>query len=386
MNDNKERMTPGLKVALSKPMFDSQEAEAGRKVIESRWLIFGPIVEKFERDFAARMGAKYGIAVNSGSSALLVAMAALGVGPGDEIIAPNMTFISTASAALFLGAIPVFCDITLDDYAMDPALVESLITSRTKAIVPVHYAGQSCRIEELRTIARKHKIALLEDAAESHLAAHKGRFTGTWGEIGIFSFTPSKPMTTGEGGMIVTDSEELAKSCRLIRNFGDTDKFQWDVLGFNFRMPEVMGAIGQVQLGKLDAAVERRRQIGEQYLSAFQNVPGLIAPYRRSREDHNFQLFTLRLDPQEIAVSNNDIISQLIQKGVSTRLYYPSLHRQKVFARFASAKRSFPNSAEYERTAFSIPLYPALTDEEVAFVIHNTLEVIASARRTPSHA
>lgn len=383
MNDSKERTLTTLKVPLSRPLLTEKEAQAAYDVVKSGWLIFGPKVEQFEQNFAKMMGAKHAIAVNSGSSALLVAMSALGVGPGDEIIAPDMTFVSTASAALFLGAKPVFCDITLDDYGMNPEHLEKLITAKTKAIVPVHYAGQSCRIAEIREIAQRRGIALLEDAAESHLAAHQGRFTGTWGEIGIFSFTPSKPMTTGEGGMIVTDSDDLARKCRLGRNFGDVDKFQWDVLGFNFRMPEVMGAIGDLQLQKLRGWVDDRRTIAKRFIAAFKNVEGLISPYVRTWNDHNFQLFTLRMDPAAVRITNAELIQTLIQRGVSSRLYYPALHRQNVFAAATSGLSldQWPNTSTYEKTAFSIPLFPSLKDEEIQFVIDTVQDVLRQARR-----
>src|SRR5262249_7833652 len=255
MNDSKEKTHRALRVPLARPWFDETEVRGAADVVRSGWIIFGPKVEEFEQRFAAMVGAKYGIAVNSGSAALLVAMAALGVGPGDEIVAPDMTFVSTASSALFLGATPRFCDIERRWYGMDAATLERAVTPRTKAIVPVHFAGQSCALGPILDFARKKGIPVLEDAAESHLARYDGRPTAPIGEIGIFSFTPSKPMTTGEGGMIVTSDKELADRCRLFRNFGDVGKFDWQELGFNFRMPEVMGAIGLAQLAKLEEAV-----------------------------------------------------------------------------------------------------------------------------------
>ena len=240
----------GVDIPLARPWIGEEEASEAAEVIRSGWLIQGQRVALFEERFAAMVGTEHAVAVNSGSSALLVAMAALDVGAGDEVISPDVTFVSTASAAMFLGARPAFVDIELDYYGMDPGRLADAITDRTKVIVPVHYAGHSAEMDEILDIARERGVAVLEDAAESHLARYRGqRFTGALGDIGIFSFTPSKPMTTGEGGMIVTNDSRLAGRCRRFRNFGDHGKFDWRELGFNFRMPEAMGAIG---LGQLD--------------------------------------------------------------------------------------------------------------------------------------
>jgi dTDP-4-amino-4,6-dideoxygalactose transaminase len=380
MNDSKEGSFPTIKVPLARPDIGEAEAQAAYRIVKSGWLIFGPETTAFEREFAAKIGVKHAIAVNSGTAALLVSQAAAGLGAGDEVIVPDMTFVSTATASMYLGVTPVFGDITMDDYGLDPAGIEALITPKTKAIIPVHYAGQSCRIEEIVRIARKHKLLVIEDAAESHLAKHAGRNTGAWGDLAIFSFTPSKPMTTGEGGMIVTDSDELAAKCRLIKNFGDTDKFQWDILGFNYRMPEVMGAVGRIQLQKLPAAVERRREIARRFIDAFSKVPGLVCPFVRDWADHNFQLFTLRVDSRVLSCSGKDIIGDLIAAGVSSRLYYPALHRQKVFSAIPPRGGKFPNAVEYERTSFSIPLYPNLTEDEIRVVIDVVTRVIVARR------
>ncbi|MBV9946259.1 MAG: DegT/DnrJ/EryC1/StrS family aminotransferase [Myxococcales bacterium] len=389
MNDSKEKTHTSLRVPLARPWFDDGEPAVARDVVQSRWLIFGPKVEEFERRFAAMVGARFGIAVNSGSSALLVAMSALGVGPGDEIVAPDMTFVSTASAALFLGAVPRFCDIDRVYYGMAAEALERRITPRTKLIVPVHYAGQSCEMAPILEIARRRGIPVLEDSAESHLARYSGaqnqgvpRFTGTLGAAGIFSFTPSKPMTTGEGGMIVTDDAGVAERCRLLRNFGDRGKFEWQDLGFNFRMPEVMGAIGLVQLAKLEEAVRRRRALAARYRERLSGCSLLTLPAERTPEDANYQLFTIVLDVDRLTVTRDEVISALWELGVSTRLYYPALHRAGVFARFGPYDdREYPNTMWYARRALSLPLFPSLTGEEQDLVVDRLLDVIARFTR-----
>lgn len=363
----------GMKVPLAKPWIGEEESRPAEEVVRSGWLIQGPRVARFEERFAERVGAKHAVAVNSGSSALLVAMGALGIGPGDEVLCPDMSFVSTASAALFLGARPVFADIEMTYYGMDPGQVERWIGPRTRAIVPVHYAGHSAEMGPILEVAGRRGVPVLEDAAESHLARYRGeRFTGTLGRIGIFSFTPSKPMTTGEGGMIVTDDDELADKCRLFRNFGDRGKFEWDVLGFNFRMPEVMGAIGLGQLDRLDEAIRRRRAIAARYTAGLAGREELILPRERTPEDANYQLYTIRIPD-----GRDRVRTALARRGVGTRLYYPAFHHQGVFRACGPFDAAdYPNAVEYERTALSLPIFPTLTHDEQDYVIGSLHEAL----------
>ena len=369
-----------MEVPLAKPWIGEEESRLAEEVVRSGWLIQGPRVAAFEERFAARIGAQHAIAVNSGSSALLVAMGVLGIGRDDEVLCPDMSFISTASAALFLGARPVFVDLEMAYYGMDPEQIERWISPRTKAIVPVHYAGQSAEMDGILSVADRHGIPVLEDAAESHLARYQGgRFTGTLGTIGIFSFTPSKPMTTGEGGMIVTDDQVLADKCRLFRNFGDRDKFDWAALGFNFRMPEVMGAIGLAQMDRLDEAVSTRREIAGRYNSGLAGRHGLILPQERTSEDANYQLYTIRVTG-EGTPTRDAVKEELAKRGVGTRLYYPAFHHQGVFKDCRPGQDAdYPNALEYERTALSLPIFPGLTGAEQDYVIANVLESVETS-------
>ena len=367
----------GVDIPLARPWIGDEEATEAAEVVRSGWLIQGRRVALFEERFAAMVGAEHAVAVNSGSSALLVAMAALGVGPGDEVVSPDVTFVSTASSALFLGARPVFADIEMEYYGLDPAHLERVLTDRSKVIVPVHYAGHSAEMDAILDIARERGIAVLEDAAESHLARYQGeRFTGTLGDIGIFSFTPSKPMTTGEGGMIVTDRSDLAEHCRRFRNFGDHGKFEWGELGFNFRLPEVMGAIGLGQLDRLEEAVALRRRIGRRYNEAFSVRSDLALPSERTPEDANYQLYTIRV-LESARVARDELQVELGRRGIGSRLYYPVMHRQGVFAEsgpFDDAE--FPNAMEFGRTALSLPIFPGLTDDEQDRVITQVLDIL----------
>lgn len=373
-----------MQVPLSRPWFDDEEPRAAAEVVRSGWLISGPVVAEFERRFGLHLGGVEAVAVNSGSSALLVALSALGVGPGDEVLVPDMTFVSTATAAMFLGARPVFVDINLDNYCLDPKDAGPKITPRAKVIIPVHYAGHAADMDEIMELARRHDLRVLEDAAESHLARYRGgAYTGTIGDVGIFSFTPSKPMTTGEGGMIVTRDSDLAARCRLLRDFGDTGKFRWDMLGFNFRMPEVMGAIGLAQLEKLDRTVALRRAVAARYTEALKDEEAVVLPTLRTPEDGNFQLYTIRLRLERLVVDRDAMIEALGRRGVSARLYYPSLHRQRVFARdgHRTDDSTLPNSVEFGRTALSLPIFPTLSAEEQDYVIKVLRDALRACRR-----
>lgn len=375
MNYPKEKIKPVLKVPLAEPWFTDEEAKATYDVVNSKWLIFGPETAEFERQFARKMGVKHAIAVNSGSSALLVAQAAVGISKDDEIIVPDMTFVSTASSSMYLGAKPVFADIELSAYCIDTSDIEKRITDRTKAIIPVHYAGQSADMDKITKIAETYDLIVIEDAAEAHLSEYKGRKVGTLGDAAIFSFTPSKPMTTGEGGMITTNNDEIAARARLIKNFGDADKFKWNILGFNFRMPEVMGAIGKVQLKKLDRAVKIRRNIAKEYTESFSNVSPIITPYVRSEKDHNFQLYTIRLELNKLSINRDQFICELADKGISSRLYYPCLHNQEVF-NFKEDGKDFPNSKKFSKTALSLPIFPGLSKDQVHYVIEHVSGIV----------
>ncbi len=367
------------RIPLARPWFDEAEVAAAADVVRSGQLCQGPQTEAFENEFAAKMHVRHAVAVSNGSVALLVALEAMGVSGGDEVIVPDMTFISTVTAAMRLGGTPVFGDITLTDYNLDATLVESLVTPKTKAIVPVHYAGHTADMDVLTEVARRHDLRILEDAAEAHLARYKGgKFAGTIGDAGIFSFTPTKPMTTGEGGMIVTDNDEIAERCRLIRNFGDRGKFDWDAMGFNYRLNEVASAIGRCQLAKLDEIIAMRREKARRYDAGFANCELLHIPWVRGPEDSNYQLYTIRLAMDRLRVSRDAIIAELTERGVSTRLYYPALHRQGVFRQFGPHDDSrFPNAMAFESAALSLPIFSGLTAEEQDYIIDTVPKVLA---------
>ena len=380
------RSSPNVtQVPLARVAMGDDEIAAAATVIEKGQLCQGAIHEEFEQAFAARLGVQHAIAVSSGSTALLVAMQAIGVGPGDEVIVPDITFVSTATAATYLGAKVVFCDINLENYCIEASLIESLINERTKLIVPVHLGGRMADMPAIMNLAEQHHLAVLEDAAGAHGASLGQRNAGTIGDAAIFSFTPTKPITTGEGGMITTNDPQLAERCRLIRNFGDESKFEWNSLGFNFRMTAVSAAIGLQQLRQLDANVAQRREIAARYNAAFADLPEIRTPQVPSHETTNFQLYTILLDTSRLSLTRDHVIERLAEAGVASRLYYPALHNMPVFAPSTSSSGTvFPNAKDYEQSALSLPIYADMKRSEQAHVVERLRDIITRAR-FPEH-
>jgi perosamine synthetase len=371
------------RVPLARPYFDEREAEAAAAVVATGMLCQGARVAELERAFAAATGVDFAVAVSSGSTALLVALDALGVGTGDEVIVPAMTFVSTATAAMYLGARPVFCDIELETYSMNPAAIEPLITERTRAIVPVHYGGQVADMDPINEIAAARQIAVLEDAAGAHTSRYRGdRPAGSLGDAAIFSFTPSKVMTCGEGGMITTGDAEIAERCRRCRNFGDHSKFEWRSLGFNFRMTEVAAAIGLVQLDKLEHMVAARRRHAADYDAGIAEIAGVIGPASRGPNDANHQIYTVRFDLDALDCDRDRIAAELGERGVASRVYFPALPEMGVFAAVCDRRLAdFPNAALFDRSALSLPIFTSITEAEKRQVIDALAEVVAAHRR-----
>ena len=377
-NDVKENNIDSnqIKIPLAQVNYTEEEVDAVSEVIRSGWLIFGKNVEIFEEKFAQLVGVKHTIAVNSGSSALLVALQALGIERDDEVIVPDMSFISTGTACLYLGAKPVFVDINLKNYCIDVQGIEEKITDKTKVILPVHYWGHTADMDEIIELSRKYKLKILEDSAEAHLSTYNGiNFAGTLGDIAIFSFTPSKPMTTGEGGMITTNNDELAELCRRIINFGDYGKFDNRILGFNFRMQDMNGALGRIQLDRLPDAIDERRKIGENYTKVLVDVPGIICPIPRTKSDSNYQIYPIRLDLDIVKCSKEQFIHEMLIRGIHCRTYYPAFHNQGVFKEFKSSG-DFPNAELFDKSSFVLPLYPGLTESDQKLIIDSVSEII----------
>jgi len=297
----------------------------------------GPRVQAFERAFAAHFGARHAIAVNSGTAALHVAVAAANVGPGDEVIVPCYTFTATASAVLHHNAIPVFVDVDPRTFCVTAEAIEAAVTPRTKAVIPVHLLGNVCRMDAILEVARRHKLAVIEDNAQSPGAEFKGRLAGTMSDAGTFSFVETKNLVTGEGGMVLTDRDDLADRCRLIRNHGECyvagkpRAYVANILGWNYRMTEIEAAIGSAQLAQFKEWTDRRVANGE-YLDAHLRLPGLTPPYREAEVRHVYHLYPLLFDEDVVGIPRAVFQRALAAEGIPCSLGYPHpLYRNPLF-------------------------------------------------------
>ncbi len=327
------------------PNYGEEEIQAAVDVLRSGKYArqSGSKVGEFERAFAQRFGVKHALAVSSGTAAIHVALAALGIGPGDDVINTSHCFIGTATPVVHAGAVPIFADIDPRTFNIDPLKIEEKITPFTKAIVPVHLNGCPADMDLIMEIARRHKLFVVEDAAQAHGAKYKGKLAGTFGEFGCFSFWEDKLMTTaGEGGMILTDDDELAKMARMVHHHGELKEdgsyykgerlYHHTMLGYNFRMTEVQGAIGLAQLKKLDGYIQRRRENAHRLTKLLTGVEGIIPPYEPEDAYHVFYKYIIRLDRRSIHATAKEFVDALMAEGIPSSRRYPTpLHQQPVF-------------------------------------------------------
>jgi perosamine synthetase len=349
-------------IFIAQPLVGEEEINAVKTVLESGWLTSGPQVEKFEKEFSSYIGVDHAISVNSGTSALLCALLA-GKLKGEVITTP-FSFISSASTIVFAQCSPVFVDIK-DDYTIDEEKVPEYITSKTVAILPVHLYGNPCNMKVLTEIAEDYNLLLVEDACQAHGAEYKGKKVGGFG-TGCFSFYPTKNMTTGEGGMVVTDDQEIARRCRLFRNIGQKTQYEYEFLGYNFRMTEISAAIGRVQLKKLDKFNEIRVKNAE-YLSKNLNHEGIEIPLVEEGKTHVFHQYTIRVTGS-FPLTRDELQKHLLDKGIGCRVYYPQpLHRLPLFK--SCAHKDLKKSEEASLQVLSLPVHPGVEHEDLDFII-----------------
>jgi len=359
-------------IPISKPNIGEREIAAVSDVIRSGMIAQGPKVKEFEDRFAAMIGAQHAIATNNGTSALQVALMAHGIGVGDEVIVPAFTFFATASALLAVGAKPVFADIEPDTFNLSPQVAEAAITPRTKAIMPVHLYGQAADMPAFAALCQQRGLILLEDAAQSHCASINGQQVGTWGTAG-FSFYPTKNMTTSEGGIVTTNDAAIAEKARMIRNHGMSQQYLHECVGFNFRMTDIMAAIGLVQLESLPDWTEKRRQNAAFYDANLKNV---TTPTVRSGYTHVYHQYTIRVPA---GMNRDDAMRQIQEKGIGVRVYYPlPVHQQPVFQQMMGyAGIQLPETERATQQVISLPIHPLLTADERARVVEVLNEVFS---------
>ena len=364
-------------VPLSDLSYGEEEYRAALDVLESGWLTMGAVTERFERAFAECLGGRHAIAVSNATAALHVANLVLGVGPGDEVIVPSLSFVATANAVKYANATPVFADIRgEEDLCISPEAIRAKITPRTKAIVVMHYGGYMCDMPAILAIAKEHDLTVIEDAAHAPGAELNGKKAGTWGEIGCFSFFSNKNLVTGEGGMIVTDRDDLAEQMRLLRSHGMTS-LTWDrhrgrahsydvvALGYNYRIDELRSALGLVQLEKLADNNRRRRTISEHYRSELAKLGFLSLPHSSHPGLSAAHLFPVLLDP---GAERQGFIKSMHARGIQTSVHYPPIHQFSLY-RQDGGSPYLPMTEQIALREVTLPLYPTLNDAQVELVI-----------------
>ena len=358
-------------INIASPLVGHDEIEAITKVLCSRVLAQGTETEKFEQAFASYIGTKYAIATNSGTAALHVALLASGIGEGDEVITSPFSFISTANAILFCGAKPIFVDIDENTFNINPNLIREKITPRTKAILPVHLYGQPCDMKEIINICDEHNLILLEDACQAHGAEYAGKKVGSFG-IGCFSFYPTKNMTTGEGGMITTDNENIAEKARMLRSHGESERYVHEILGYNYRMTDMAAALGICQLEKLDEFNRRRINNAEFLSGGVACIEGLIPPFVAPSVRHVFHQFTVRVGKKFI-LSRDELQHRLSEHGVASAIYYPlPIYRQPLYQKLGYDD-NLPVSEKAAQEVLSLPVRPDLSEKELGYIVESIL-------------
>lgn len=343
-------------------MVGTQELEAIRDVFASGILTSGPWTRRFEAAMAERHGTEHAVAFANGTVALAGMYLAAGIGPGDEVIVPSLTFVSTATSVLHVGATPVFADVLPNTLNLDPADVERRITERTKAVVPVHYAGQPADMTAFRDLADAHGLVLLEDAAQAHGSSFQGRPVGSWGDAAMFSFTPTKNITTGEGGMVTTSDGDLARTMRMLRNHGMSAPYRHEIVGFNWRLSEVHAAMGTCQVGRLDAILATKRSNAATLTALLADVDGITPPTVAPHRDHPFMIFTV-----QVAGGRRDQLARdLAADGIETRIYFPPAHRQPTFSK--RGVDELPVTDDVTGRILSLPFHSRLTADELTWM------------------
>ncbi len=349
-------------ISIAKPILDATEKEAVLSVLDSGIIAQGPRVGQFEKEFAAYCAVPHAVAVSSGTTALTIALLAHGIGKGDEVITTPFSFIATANSILYTGATPVFVDIDRRTFNMDPAKIEKAITSRTRAILPVHLYGQCCDMSAITDIAERHDLIIVEDACQSHGATYNGKKAGSFG-TGTFSFYPTKNMTCGEGGMITTSNEEVAEQCRIIRNHGMRQRYYHEQIGYNFRMTDIAASIGIEQLKKLDGFNAKRQEHAQMYND---HLSGVIAPLQMDQCKHVYHQYTLRIEN-----GRRDALREFLRANeIGSEIYYPlPIHHQQVIKEQIPNLPSLPVAESSAEEVLSIPVHPSLTQDDIMFVI-----------------
>jgi dTDP-4-amino-4,6-dideoxygalactose transaminase len=350
-------------IKIAEPFINSKEIKAVVHVLKSHALSQGKNVNKFEEEFSKYLGVKYAIATSNGTTALHTALWSLGIGNGDEVITTPFSFIASSNCILMVGAKPVFVDINEKIFNIDPDKIEEKITKKTRAILIVHLYGQPCDMEPIMKIARKYDLYLIEDACQAHGAEYKGKKVGSFGDVACFSFYATKNMTTGEGGMVVTNDKKIAEKCRLFISHGEVSRYKSILLGYNYRMTEIQAAIGLEQLKKLDNLNKVRIKNAKFLTNCLKNIEEVETPYVMSNVKHIFHQYTIKVK------RNRDRLKEFLwNAGIETKIFYPILISQQPLYLKLGYRDKLPIAENVSKSVISLPVHPLLKKRELYFI------------------
>ncbi|MFP4354132.1 MAG: DegT/DnrJ/EryC1/StrS family aminotransferase [Phycisphaerae bacterium] len=368
-------------IPLARPDIGPAEIQAVEQVLRSGRLSIGPKLKAFERAVADRAGRKHGIGVNSGTSGLHLCVRGLGIGPGDEVITTPFSFIATANCILYENAKPVFVDIDPDSYNMDPDRIEQAITPDTKAILPVEVFGNTAHFDRYAEIAQKHGLKLIEDCCEAMGASLDGRAAGSFGDCGVFAFYPNKQITSGEGGIVVTDDDSFARLLRDLRSQGKSDRnaCQYEHIGFNYRMTEFSAALGEQQMHRLDQILQDRRQVAEWYNDALADIDEIRLPPRANPQGASWFVYVIRLADNLTAEDRTHVLQHLHDENIGSELYFVPIHVQPYITRAFGYKRGdFPLTEALSARTIALPFFTSMTRQQIDRVADALKQAIAT--------
>lgn len=367
------------KYPLARPYIGAKEKTEVLKVLDSGSLSLGPVYQKFEKAFAKALGIKYACAVSSGTAGLHLALIAAGIKAGDEVITTPFSFVASANAILYVGAKPVFVDIDPLTYNLDPSKIEKKINKKTRAILVVHIFGQAADMESILRIAKTYNLLIIEDACESLMATYKGKKVGAFGQAAVFAFYPNKQMTTGEGGMIITNNKKVYELCSSLRNQGRKQGDKWlnhSYLGYNYRLDEMSAALGLTQLKKISYLIRKRQEITSWYSQAIKPYSEIIqAPRIGQERSHTWFVYVIKFKNKKI--DRDEVITKLEKTGIFTKPYLPSIHLFSFYKKLFNYKKGdFPIAEEISRSSLALPLYIGLKKKDCFYIVKKLADII----------
>lgn len=377
-----------VEIPFHKPYITEEEIAEVVDSLRSGWLTMGPKTIKFEKEFNDYIGSSYSIAVNSCTSALHLALKSINLKQGDEVIVPDMTFTATGEVVCYFGARPVLVDVDRNTYNIDISRIEKAISPKTKAIIPVHYGGQPCDMDEIMELAKKHKLYVIEDAAHSLPAWYEDKKIGTIGDMTCFSFYATKTLATGEGGMITTENDEWADRIKILRlhgissdawkRYSNEGSWYYEVVeaGYKYNMTDIQAALGIAQLKKLEWMWERRKQIAEKYTEAFKNSELITPPHVKQDRISAWHLYVIKLNLEALNIDRAKFIEELKARGISTSVHFIPLHKHPFYRNsFGYEAKDFPNAEWVYERIISLPIYPGLTDDDVEQIVEEVSSI-----------